>query len=299
MEGKRTLEDTALQAKHDPVVENVVGDEEAENRDEIRRLKKQRLMELRLEVSQLKSQAKRLHPSTIEGDLLLNCVHISNLPADVLPAELKQVFSKYGLVAQDHNEEDRLKLLDNGEALLLYHNNDSVPLAIQMLDQSTFRPGSSDLIHVRPATSEETHQISQRLLTPEQKFAMKQKMERMQADLNSWDPSSHAKPAINQKYNEIRQRIFQKVAVVENMFRSLEFEIEPSLEQDIREDIREECDKHEIGSDITKITFYNNGAKVTIKFNCPELSLECVKVINDRFYDGLKLHAYVFDGRQL
>lgn len=295
MDGKRSLQDRTV----DDAIEDTVRDEEADNRDEIRRLKKQRLMELRTEVSELKLQAKRIQSSDVEADSKLNCVHISNLPDDVLPADLKQTFSKYGLVAQDHNEEDRLKILGNGEALLVYHNNDSVSLAIQMLDQSAFGAGSTKLISVRSATAEESRQVSQRLLTAEQKIVMKQKMEKMQADLNSWDPSSHSKPVIKQKYNEIRQRIFQKVAVVENMFRVLDIGADPLLEQDIREDIREECDKHNLGSDITKITFYNNAGKVTIKFNRPELSLECVKVINDRFYDGLKLHAYVFDGRQL
>lgn len=241
-------------------------------------------------MSRLKEQAKRLLPLAQHPDHN-SAVYISNLPENVSFAEIKQAFSKYGLVAQNPDGSDRITLLrDTNLALLFYHNHDSVPLALEMLNDYTIRPGLLRIAVRIPLPSEIAKESVPKALTPLEMAALHQKV---LADSNSWDTSG-----VKQKYDAIRQRIFQKVTVVENMFRCAELDTDPCLEQDLRDDIAEECARLNIDADIVKISIYKLGGKVTIKFTLPELSAKCISAFNDRFYDGLKIRAYTFDGNE-
>lgn len=75
-------------------------------------------------------------------------VFVTNIPLDATKEEVVEVFSKYGLIAESLDTgEKRVKLYTNddgkfkGEALVTYFREESVPLAIQMLDDYDFRLG--------------------------------------------------------------------------------------------------------------------------------------------------------------
>jgi HIV Tat-specific factor 1 len=75
-------------------------------------------------------------------------VYVTSLPLDVTVAELHDVFSKYGIIAEEVDSgKPRIKLYTDdvgkpkGDALIVYFRPESVRLAIQMLDDSDFRLG--------------------------------------------------------------------------------------------------------------------------------------------------------------
>lgn len=86
-------------------------------------------------------------------------IYVTNLPSDVTEDEIKEVFSKYGVIAEEIDRgKPRIKLYRNedgtpkGDALVVYFRPESVKLAVQMLDDSDFRFGSEGTkIKVQPA----------------------------------------------------------------------------------------------------------------------------------------------------
>lgn len=87
-------------------------------------------------------------------------VYVTNLPLDTNEEELKEVFSKYGVISEEiDGGKPRIKLYRNddgsvkGDALIIYFRPESVNLAIQMLDDSPLRidARSTDTIKVQAA----------------------------------------------------------------------------------------------------------------------------------------------------
>ncbi|ANB13986.1 Cus2p [Sugiyamaella lignohabitans] len=75
-------------------------------------------------------------------------IYLSNLPKDVTYEELDTTFSKYGVIAEDLNTGNKkIKIYRDdkdqpkGDALIVYFKPESVPLAIEMMDNSELRPG--------------------------------------------------------------------------------------------------------------------------------------------------------------
>lgn len=74
-------------------------------------------------------------------------VYVSRLPPDVTVDELRDAFSKFGLIEIDDKDEPKIKLYAdpqgnfNGEALVVYFKEESVDLVIRMLDDAELRLG--------------------------------------------------------------------------------------------------------------------------------------------------------------
>lgn len=75
-------------------------------------------------------------------------VWVSNLPLDAQKEEIRKLFAKYGLIAEEIDSGDpKIKMYKDdhgnfkGEALVVYFRPESVGLAIQMLDETEFRFG--------------------------------------------------------------------------------------------------------------------------------------------------------------
>lgn len=77
-------------------------------------------------------------------------IFITSLPSDTTVEELKFEFGRYGIIDTKNNGEPRIKLYYDeegkfkGEALITYFKKDSVPLAIDMRDDSWFRPSNTN-----------------------------------------------------------------------------------------------------------------------------------------------------------
>lgn len=86
-------------------------------------------------------------------------VYVTNLPMDATEEELKEVFSKYGVISEEIDTgKPRIKLYRNedgslkGDALIIYFRPESVVLAMEMLDDTPLRFGAGgDTIKVQAA----------------------------------------------------------------------------------------------------------------------------------------------------
>lgn len=224
--GKHTLDEEEL--------------EEEANKEELKQIKKQKLEELKKRLNHLKK------PSNTG-------IFISNLP-DTNKLELAELFSKYGAIAKDHSEELKIKLYeDNGqfkkEGLIIFENEKSVDLAVQMMDGTTYKD----------------HKIKVEVA----KF-------KKQAD-------------------ELKNKFYEKVVVIENMFRKSEFD--ESLKADIEEDINEEITKYDL-DDLVKINWFKKDAVITVRFKTIDLASKVIEKFNDRYYDGLKLKVFRYKGNK-
>lgn len=266
--------------------------EEELNKMELKRLKKERLAELKQEIAQLKAQKQEKNQKDST-----TAVFVSKLPDNVTKDELITVFSKFGLLAEDFaTGEPRVKMyyeneVFKNEALIIYLNKESVDLAIEMLHDTSIRPNST--ISVEAAQFQESTE-SKSAMTEEQKKLMRQKKEQMKKKLSNWDDDHKTN-----KFEEIKRKLFDKIVVVEGMFRPEELKQDSLLEMDLKDDIHEECEKLGIGNDITKVTIYEKKLVVTIKFVKPESSMKCIKGFDGRHFDGLKLKAYSYNGEKL
>jgi len=124
-----------------------------------------------------------------------------------------------------------------------------------MLDDSFIRPPSDKeqaKIKVQPAEfkksdSNNTNTDKKKTLTYEEKKLLNKKKETMKKKLSSWDDDEATVREELDKTNNIKKRIWDKIVVIEKMFRVEELKSDPLLEMDLKEDIQEECDKLSIG----------------------------------------------------
>ena len=90
---------------------------------------------------------------------------------------------------------------------------------------------------------------------------------------------------------------FEKIVILKHMFTLKELEEDPSAVLDIKEDIRDECSK--LG-DVTNVVLYDKepDGVVTVRFTDPGAAMQCVRVMDGRFFGGTRVDAYISDGRE-
>ncbi|ODV77349.1 uncharacterized protein CANTADRAFT_27207 [Suhomyces tanzawaensis NRRL Y-17324] len=273
--------------------EAAIDEEEEQNKLELKRLKKERSMRIKAEIAKLKSE--RLE--NLKKNTDSTAVYVTNLPEDVTEEELATTFGKYGLLSEDYNTgKARIKLQYEDEkfkreALIIYLNKESVPLSIEMLDDSLLRQTDKERIRVEAAQFNSEKLKEKKPLSEEEKKRIKQTNDKLKAKVTNWDEDLDEASKL-ERFNEAKRKILDKIVVIDQMFREDEYNKDPMLEMDIKEDIQEECNKLGIGNDITKISFEENG-RVKIKFGKIELSRICIEKFNGRYFDGIKLEVHV------
>ncbi|RPA95320.1 splicing factor U2AF-associated protein [Choiromyces venosus 120613-1] len=237
-------------------------------------------------------------------------VYITNLPPDTTEEEVKEVFSKCGVIAEEIDRgKPRIKLYRNedgsvkGDALVVYFRPESVDLAVQMLDDSDFRFGADSeggrggmggvggggRIKVQPADfsykAQQDAPVRKNARDKKKVIAKTQKLNNKLADWDDDDPSKIADTT--SKYD--------KVVILRHMFTLKQLEEDPTAILDLKEDIREECEK--LG-DVTNVVLYDKEEDgiVSVRFANAESARACVGVMHGRFFDGQKVEAYIFDG---
>ncbi|KAJ2916788.1 hypothetical protein MD484_g3643, partial [Candolleomyces efflorescens] len=237
-------------------------------------------------------------------------VYVTGLPADTEPDELVERFSKCGVIEEDDSGDPKVKMYAredgtfNGEALIVYFKEDSVILALNILDEAELRLGQpstvmkvvkADFSHKGPSSSNHGGAQHQPRKTIDKK-AVTRRLGKMQKKLEEWgdddgfgpQPDPGARPAAPLK---------SRVVVLKHMFRLEDLEKDATLLLDLKEDVREECST--LG-EVTNVTLYDSepDGVMTVKFKDPVSAAACVIKMNGRFFDGQRVIAELFTGRQ-
>ncbi|KAJ3175739.1 hypothetical protein HK101_010591, partial [Irineochytrium annulatum] len=82
----------------------------------------------------------------------ITSIYVQNLPSDATHEEIQSTFEKYGILMEDLSTgKSRIKLYTDtnghfkGDALITYFKEESVQLAIDMMDDCEFRYGSGKI----------------------------------------------------------------------------------------------------------------------------------------------------------
>jgi HIV Tat-specific factor 1 len=226
-------------------------------------------------------------------------VYVTNLPLDVTRKEVIDVFSKYGVIAEEIDSgRERVKLYHDddgkpkGDGLVVYFRPESVPLAIQMLDDSDFRIGQSSGGRMRVKEADMSYKKQKdnsgenggeapkgqdKRKADRDKSMIKKRTEKLNAKLADWsdDEDVSAIAATSSRWD--------KVVVLKHMFTLKELADDPAALLDIKEDIRDECAR--LGS-VTNVVLFDKeeDGVVTVKFATPEAANACVSVREQQFF---------------
>lgn len=235
-----------------------------EAQKEIQEKKKQKLQELKEE----KQTRKKTPPQT--------AVYVSKLPLDADLTELKHIFSKYGIIAEDLlTGKPKIKLYsdDNGDfkgdALVVYLKPESVELAIQMLNGTKLRVKGED-ISVQKAEfkekAETENKTTKRPLTEEERQTIRKRLKALNDKAGDWHGDDDS---INPKW--------LRTVVIKRAFTLKELEEDPLVKEDIEEDMREGCEA--IGA-VDKVIVFDEEEEgvVMVRFANGDSAVKCIEV---------------------
>ncbi|KAJ2668479.1 hypothetical protein IWW42_005155 [Coemansia sp. RSA 1085] len=209
-------------------------------------------------------------------------IYISGLPLDATEDEVVEFFSQCGTIMPDIiTNKPKVKLYRDdtgalkGDALVTYYKQPSVQLALDILDDSRFRPADSAHIRVQQAEFE-----------PKAPLGDADKAKRPRVDSKKLDWFEGA--------DDIAER-HRRTVILKHMFTLEELEADVTLLLDLPEDVRSECEK--LGK-VTSVKVYDKSDEgvVAVKFKDELSARACVKMMNGRFFAGRQIEASIYDG---
>ncbi|KAJ0407894.1 hypothetical protein P43SY_009181 [Pythium insidiosum] len=214
-------------------------------------------------------------------------VYVNGLPLDVTLEEVRDHFTKCGVIQTDLiTGAPRIKLYRNkdlgglnGDASVCFMKEASVELAVQLLDKSQIRPEWT--IDVSPAVFE-------------QKGAEYVKHKKPRLDSRARVKRLEQEKALSWNEGDDGDRAGLRIVVIKHMFTPDEIE-DDAYELELKQEIEEECSKM---GEITKVTMFSKhpDGVVVIKFASAGSAAKCVEVMNGRFFAGRKLVSHFWDG---
>lgn len=241
------------------------------------------------------------------------------LPFDATFEEVVERFSKCGLIEEDVEGEPKVKMYAredgtfSGEALVVYFKEDSVSLAINILDDAELRLGEpssrmsvqrAEFGHKNDNTGGETKQrkVVDRKKTTKRLGRMQKYVlcfsryggsQRHSRKLEEWVDEDNFGPAITEEDAHISANKNSRVVVLKHMFTLKELEDEPSLLLDLKEDVREEC---ETLGEVTNVVLYDVRQYLpsfVVPFSPRRLQNEPEGVMTVKFRDPISAQACV------
>jgi HIV Tat-specific factor 1 len=205
----------------------------------------------------------------------ITAIYVQQLPLDVTVDEIKEHFSKCGILQEDAQRQPKIKLYQEdgkftGNALIMYAKPESVELAIQLLDDAELRLGNSD----------------SRLKVTKAEFKPKEVKEQQPKDPK--ERKKHSKQLDKklgwfEEDDSKQMEKFNKICILKHCFSPKEIDQDPTLLIDLKEDVRDECEK--LGK-VTNVTLYDThpDGVISIRFHDGESAKACVMVCNLKQY---------------
>ncbi|QRW08020.1 RNA recognition motif protein [Ceratobasidium sp. AG-Ba] len=235
-------------------------------------------------------------------------VFVSSLPPDAEADEIAARFGRFGLIMEDDEGKPKVKLYYredgsfNGDALVVYYKEESVDLAVTLLDDAELRLGEPGT-RMKVQKAEFAHKAEGEgsaeangghkkggSSRPIDKKKASKRIVNMEKRLAGWDSDDEFGPA-GPKITTSR------VVVLKHMFTRQELAEDATLLLDLKEDVREECST--LG-EVTNVVLYDeeDDGVMTVKFKDPVSAQACILKMNGRFFAGRKIIAEFYDGRE-
>ncbi|KIY64154.1 hypothetical protein CYLTODRAFT_381276 [Cylindrobasidium torrendii FP15055 ss-10] len=235
-------------------------------------------------------------------------IYVTGLPLDTTDEELITAFSRFGVLEEDYDGEPKVKMYAkddgtfSGEALVVYFKEDSVSLALNILDESELRLGDpKSVMHLARADFAHKHggggsapANNQPRRVVDKKKATR-RIVKMQKKLEEWNDEDGFGPALAPEETTTNKP--GRVVVLKHMFTLQELEEDATLLLDLKEDVRDECAS--LG-EVTNVVLFDQEPDgiMTVKFKDPLSAQACVVKMNGRFFAGRRIEASVFFGKQ-
>ncbi|KAG4301212.1 hypothetical protein PCANB_002556 [Pneumocystis canis] len=222
-------------------------------------------------------------------------IYISNLPLDVTEDEIRETFSKCGIISENIDTgKPRIKIYLNeqgepkGDAMVIFFREESVKLAIQLLDDTYLRISDKSGPKMRVQQADASYKKSQYnsiKRSSNEKRKLQQKMKKLNEKISDWDDHVTAPSGR-----------WSKVIILKHMFTLQELEDDITLTIDLKQDIWEECSK--IGH-VTNVILFDLEPEgiVSVRFSDEESALACVKMMNGRYFGGKVVEAEIYNGK--
>jgi len=222
-----------------------------------------------------------------------NWVYISGLPLDTTIDEVKDHFSKVGLISiSPFDQQPQIKLYRDdqdqlkGDCSLCYNAKESVEMAINILSGGYIRP--SKQITVTRADFTQSLNTDKEYKRPRGNINEKQikTVYRAMKQALTWNEDDDSGVS---KSNAL------KIVVLQGVFSPEEFQRIPNYDGIIEKNIAEACSKH---GEIDKITLFSKNPKgvVIVKFKTSYAAQECIRALNNFDFHGKLLKVYFWDG---
>lgn len=183
-----------------------------------------------------------------------------------------------------------------GDALVVYFRPESVKLAVQMLDDSDFRPGErgpDGKMRVQAADfsyKKQTDVPDKTKSNQKDKQKIIKKTQKMNSKLADWDDDDP------QAMTDTSSR-WDKVVILKHMFTLQELDEDPAVMLEIKEDIRDECEK--LGQ-VTNVQLFDKepDGVASVRFSNATAAQACVRLMNGRWFDERQLEAHIATGNE-
>ncbi|TFY69802.1 hypothetical protein EVG20_g2984 [Dentipellis fragilis] len=240
-------------------------------------------------------------------------VFVTHLPLDTTHEELVERFSKCGLIEEDLDGEPKVKMYacegDNsgqfsGDALVVYFKEESVDLALNILDEAELRLGDpktrmtvqrAQFGHKGEGSGAAGGEKKERKTID--KKATSRRLGKMQKKLEDWDDEDAFGPSLTDDDRRAALNQNSRVVVLKHMFTLQELEEDATLLLDLKDEVREEC---ETLGEVTNVVLYDNEPEgvMTVKFRDPVSAQACILKMHGRFFAGRKIEASLYSGKQ-
>jgi HIV Tat-specific factor 1 len=252
-----------------------------------------------------------------------SAVYVTSIPLDATVDEIHQVFSKYGIIAEEiDSSAPRIKMYTDaegnfkGDALVVYFRPESVDLAIQMLDESEFRwgiKGPDGLMRVKIADTSykktQNAKANSGGSTPVRrgkkgdKQKIIEKTMRLNQRLAEWSDEEDGGALLNAEVKkEVKKASkWDKVVVLKHIFTpdglAKELAEDPEAKEDLLEDVKDKCEEFGEVVDMFLFDLEPDGV-VTVRFADEQAALNCVKKLDGELFDGRRVVATISQGER-
>ena len=222
-------------------------------------------------------------------------IYINGLPKDTDEDEVATYFAKVGILDLDpdtQNPKIKLyrcknvdKIFPKGDASICYARPESVELAIQILDNSLFRPDCTVSVQ-RAKFEQHGNEYEQKRKASE----VKRKVARLAAlQAVGWDEGENGR--ITGGLKGLR------IIVLQGMFSLSELSSsdEDNMMKKLEKEVYSECEKW---GDVEKITVFSKNANgvMIVKFSQPAAASDAIKAFHGRKQKGRIINATFWDG---